>query len=179
MVLTPHFEYLAMQVQHFRGACTLVQVVYVLGNDVYVEMLFQFGQQLVGCVWLCFPHIGAAHIVEVEHQLRVAAPGTRRSHILDVISFPKAIAVAEGSQPALSADTCAGQYNEFLFGGVHGDSIIKRVASFPSGASAYRRSSYRGRTHASSPSVRGQPYRLCSAASRPLSAVGNRAHSRW
>ena len=41
-----------VQVEHPRGACTFVEVIYILGNDAYIVPLFKLCQQFMCLVWL-------------------------------------------------------------------------------------------------------------------------------
>ena len=91
-----------------------MQIVYILGDNRYIEMRFQSGQQL-----MCFIRLGiqtgfSALVVEIEHQLRVFAPSLRRSYFHDVMAFPKPVLVAKSSQAALRADAGTGKNDKLL-----------------------------------------------------------------
>ena len=54
-------------------------------------------------------HIDATLIVKPEHLLGIALPRLRRSHVLNPVSFPQAIAVAKRLKPAFAAYSGTGK----------------------------------------------------------------------
>src|SRR5437660_11667095 len=91
LVLAAHLKYLTVQVQHMGGARTLVQVIYILSNNVHVEVLLQFCKNVMSRVGLCIGHILSTIIIETKYQFLVLFPCTRGGDILYIISFPKPI----------------------------------------------------------------------------------------
>ena len=101
-----------MQVQHAAAAGAFVQVVDVLGDDADAVVFFQIRQ----CLMRGVRHGGgggaAALVVKTDDGLRVAREGFGGADVFDAVSFPQAVAVAEGLQAALRADARAGEYGE-------------------------------------------------------------------
>src|SRR5690606_16284501 len=101
--------------QDLAAAGPFVEIVYVLGDDVYFEIIFQFCQEFVRGIGMHFEQLSSPLIVKIVDQVRVDSKTLRRSHFIDVMSFPQAIGIPECFDPAFGADTGAGEYDEFLF----------------------------------------------------------------
>ena len=77
-----------MQVQNIGGPGPFVQVVDILGDDLYFKILFQLRQDAVRLVGLSLPYRFAPHIVKFKYQCRVFSPGRVGRHFLNIIPFP-------------------------------------------------------------------------------------------
>src|SRR5438105_2105001 len=91
-----------------------MQVVYILCDDLYVEMFFQFSESVVGCIGRCLQHIFAALIIEFEHEGRVLSPAAWSSYFGNIKAFPESVTVAESPESAFGADPRAGEHYHFL-----------------------------------------------------------------
>lgn len=90
-------------------ACLFVQIIYVLGNDLYVKIALQFRQNQVSGIGLSRKALFTAFVVKIQYQLRILAPTFGRSYIFDAVAFPQTIGIAKGLNTAFGADTRARQ----------------------------------------------------------------------
>src|SRR5690606_33126124 len=87
---------------------------YVLGNDVNLEIFFEFGENSMPGIGFDFAQLAAALVVEIENQLWVGIPALRRGDGHDVVAFPQTVLVTEGFNPRFGRNAGAGQDNEFF-----------------------------------------------------------------
>ena len=83
------FRQLAVQVNHFRTAGTLMQVVYVLRDDRHIVILLHGRQQHMSPAWLYLLQLTAAFIIKTGDQLRIAGISFGSGHILHRIAIPQ------------------------------------------------------------------------------------------
>ena len=86
-----------MQVKHPSATSAFVQVVDVLGDHVYIELLLQSSDRMVGGIRSRSKDLCPALVVEVEYQRGVTGERFGCGHVLDPVLFPKPIAIAEGA----------------------------------------------------------------------------------
>src|SRR5688572_26890720 len=104
-----------MQVQNFFAACPLVQIIHILGNDIYIELALQLSDKLVGRIWLCGHDLAPALIIKVKHQFTVPFPGIKSCYVLNPVFFPQASGIPESFNAAFSADSSTRKNNQSLF----------------------------------------------------------------
>ena len=104
---TARLGQLAVQVHNILRPRLLVQVVDILRDYLHIIILFQPHQLLMTLVGLHGSQLATALVVKVQHQSLVLGVALRRSHILNTILLPQAVAVAEGADSALGANTSA------------------------------------------------------------------------
>ena len=63
----------------------------------------------MGRVGLLLLNGRAPHVVEPQHQVRIAGKALWRGDVLDLVLLPQAASRAEGIDPAFGADSRAGQ----------------------------------------------------------------------
>ena len=114
VALAACFCQLAVQVQDILRAGLFVQVVDILSYNLNVIKLFQPHQLPVPLIGFDGSQLAAALVVEVQHQGFVFSVALRRSHILNAVLLPQAVAVAEGADSALGTDASAGKYNNLF-----------------------------------------------------------------
>ena len=78
---------------------------------------------MVRGIGLDLPEPRPARVVELMNQCRIAAIGLRRGDIFDPVAFPQAVGAAEGGEPAIGADSGAGQDDDVAE--LHGLSIFE------------------------------------------------------
>ena len=117
VVHAAEFHQVAVHVQNALAARTFVKVVYVLGHQqkTVAQALFEFGEGNVCGVRLVFGESLAQEVVEVHDALRVTTQSAWRADVLDVFVFPHPVVSAEGAESGFCANSCARQYNQFLF----------------------------------------------------------------
>ena len=98
-----------MQMQDLAAAGSLVQVVDVLGDDVYAVASLQLGQREMRGIGLHLLQLATAGVVEIEDEPGIGVKAFGRSHIFHTVAFPQAARVAEGFQTAVGADAGSGQ----------------------------------------------------------------------
>ena len=120
-----------MQVQHLRRAGPLVQVVHVLGDDTYAPAghLLKLGQGQVPGIRGHGAGLGAALVIEVQHQGRVAGKAFGRGHVLDAVLLPQPIGVAEGADAAFGRYAGAGKYYKVGHGSIYESSANSQSAN--------------------------------------------------
>src|SRR5450755_3357573 len=100
--------------QYPGRACPLMKVIDILGNDLYIEVLFQIGESFMRCIWAGVPHIPATHIIELQHQFRIFSPAAWRSYLIYIVSFPESVTIPESFQSAFRTDTGTRQHDQFF-----------------------------------------------------------------
>ena len=83
-----HFFQFPVEVEHAGASGPLVEVVYVLGDDMGVVVPLEVGESVVPGVGLGLVELFAAGVVEIVHQFGVAFPGLGGAHVLDAVFFP-------------------------------------------------------------------------------------------
>ena len=78
-----------MQMNHFRAAGTLVQVVHILRDDRHIVILLHGCQQHMAPAWFHLLQLTAAFIVKTGDQLRIAGISFGSGHILHRIAVPQ------------------------------------------------------------------------------------------
>ncbi len=105
----PGIEMLPVHVhQPFRPA-PFVQIVNILGHDQQLAPIappqpIEPPQCDMRCIGRFGLNRGAPHVIEIEHQIRVAGKGLRRCHILHPVLLPDAAFGPEGINAAFGAD---------------------------------------------------------------------------
>ena len=74
-----------------------MQIVDILCYHCNIKIFFEFGEPYMCGIWLRIGNISSSFIVKVQYQLRITLPRARRGNILNIVSFPQPIAVAECS----------------------------------------------------------------------------------
>ena len=113
------FGELAMQMQHFAAAGTLVQIVDILGDDAHMVVIGQPRQCQMGGIGRHRLQLAAAGIVKIQHHLRIARKRLRGGHFFHFMPFPQAIAVAKSLQAAVGADAGASEHHNIVFRHIH------------------------------------------------------------
>jgi hypothetical protein len=111
---------LSVHVPDRAAAGALVQIVDVLRDDQHLAgpVRLQPGQRGMRRVRRRAGQIGAAGIVEVVHQPRVAREALGCRHLLQIVLRPDPAHVAKRAKPAFGRDSRAGQDDDPLHGGL-------------------------------------------------------------
>ena len=104
-----------MQMEYILGAGSLVQIIYILCDDMCIKTLFQINQCLMPRIRLYLLQLLPSGPVEIKHQLPVFCPGGRGGHILDAMIFPQTVAVSKSPDARFGAYSGTCQYDYFLF----------------------------------------------------------------
>jgi putative Mn2+ efflux pump MntP len=62
-----HFEQFAMQMDNFFAACSLVQVIHILGDYLHIVPFFQLFQKAMTFVGLTIKQLSPALVVKVQY----------------------------------------------------------------------------------------------------------------
>ena len=87
-----------------------MEVVNILGDDIYTEMLLEFSYCEMGSVGLSSEYLFAPLIVEVDYKRTVEEDGFVSADIFDTIFVPISVRIAEGRETAVSTDAGTGEY---------------------------------------------------------------------
>ena len=90
-----------------------MEVVDVLRDHIYIEIILKVFEDLVGGVGLYGGEGSAAVVVELMYERRVAHESVVAGHFHHVVVFPQAVGVAESADTALGAYSGACRYHEF------------------------------------------------------------------
>ena len=82
------FHKFPMQVDDLGGAGSLMEVIYILGDDGDIEELLQSCHQLVTAAGLHQGQLPAAFVVEVNHEFGITDIALNGGHILYAVLFP-------------------------------------------------------------------------------------------
>src|SRR5688500_11552129 len=93
-----------------------MQVIYVLGNDLYRIFFFELRYR-----FMCFVGLGSTYsfpalIIQLKDQLRVPSPPLRRGYFFYIKTFPKCTCITKGWYPAFGTYSCTGEDYYFLHG---------------------------------------------------------------
>ena len=105
-----------MHVQHPCGAAAFVQVIDILGDQQQIarKLALKPRQRRVRRIGHDIGKRGAAHVVEFQHKAGVAGETLGRGDILHTVLFPQPPGAAEGIDPALRGNACAGEDDDAL-----------------------------------------------------------------
>lgn len=84
-----------MEVDDVAATSALVEVVDVLGNDRYVVVIFEGGDELMAYVWFYGVELRAPLVVEIEDQFGVGGEAFGAGHVFHPVVFPEPVTVAE------------------------------------------------------------------------------------
>ena len=100
-----------MHVQNPAGSGTGVQIIDILSHDhkLALPLRVKPGEREVRRVGLLGLDRLAPHVVEAQHQIRIAGECLWRGDVLDPVLFPQPAAATEGVDPALGGYPRAGQ----------------------------------------------------------------------
>lgn len=101
-----------MQVQDTGAPGSLVQVIDVLRDHLYFEVVLEGCDGAMCRVGLGGQYLGPAQVIETQHFDRIMRPSLRRRHLFYPVLLPQAVTVTEGAQTALGADPGTGENND-------------------------------------------------------------------
>src|SRR5690606_25823096 len=105
VIYTAGFKEFAMQVQNVSTSGTFVQVVYVLGNNGNIKVIFKFGNYGMCLIWDNLKKLLPAFVVKIEYQRRVFEPAFGRSHFHYIMTLPKAACITKRFYSAFGTNT--------------------------------------------------------------------------
>lgn len=91
----PHFHEFAVEMEYLRAAGTFVEIVDILGDDIYVIPLFKFDKCRVGSVRVAFHEPFSTFVVKLVDEGRVACESVGAAYVHHRVVFPKAVSIAE------------------------------------------------------------------------------------
>jgi len=97
-----------MEVEYIAAAGALVEVIDILGDDIYVIPFFELYECFMGCVGHAVEEAFAPLAVKAVDQRGVARESVGTAYIHYGIVFPQATCVAKGRDAAFRTDACAG-----------------------------------------------------------------------
>lgn len=103
-----------MQVYHVRTAGTLVQIIYVLGDDRYIEIPLQVGNAQMPGIRHHIEQLLATFVIEINDQFRITCISLGSCHLLHRIFVPQSTRITECADTALGAHTGTRQYDQVL-----------------------------------------------------------------
>ena len=104
----------SVQVCDTAAACPFVQVVYILGDYLDLEIILQPADGEVACIRFFRKQLFAPDVVKIDHQLPVFRQGFRCADILDPVSVPQSVRVAECGESAVGTHAGTGENDDFL-----------------------------------------------------------------
>lgn len=110
-----HFHKLAMKMKHILAAGTLMEVINILSNDVYIVPLFEINQPEMTGIGLGFQQIVAPLIVKFMYERRICGIAVGTCHLHHGIFLPKAACITERGDSTLGAHAGTGGYDKFRF----------------------------------------------------------------
>lgn len=117
--VTAGFEEFAVHMDDMGRAGLFVEIVDILCAEEQAiwKLMLECGDRVVCRIGLGVRGDPAAHGVEIPNELRIAAPGVRRSDFFETVVAPEAIGIAKGRDATFSGDACAGEKEEAVGGG--------------------------------------------------------------
>ncbi len=109
-----HFHQFAVQVEHFRRAGALVEVIDILCNHVDVKAFLEIDEPAVAGVRLDFDELVATVVVEFVDEGGVALKAVGRADVHDGVLFPQTAGISECRDAAFGAHAGAGRDYEFF-----------------------------------------------------------------
>ncbi|MNE26612.1 hypothetical protein D3C80_1199850 [compost metagenome] len=106
-----HLRDFTVEVHDFGAARTFMQVIDVLSNNSYIEVLFKSRDFEVGCVRLHLSHRSMGCVEEVKHSRSVLEECFSGANFLNVVVVPDAAFIAEGRNPTFSRNARTSEYN--------------------------------------------------------------------
>ena len=109
-----HLHQLTVQMEHISAACTLMQIVDILRDDMHIKVLFKLFKPIMRSIRLNVDQFVPQVAVETVNQSRVApkAIGTRYLHHRIVV--PQATCIAISSHTTLGTHSGTGRNHQFL-----------------------------------------------------------------
>lgn len=109
------FEQFSVQVQYLCAPCPFVQVVYILGNYLYLENRFQRNQGLMAGVGFGLKQLPPPLVVEFEHPRWLARKPLWGSYFHYVVAFPEPVCIPKSLQAAVGTYAGPAQHYQFPF----------------------------------------------------------------
>ena len=91
-----------------------MQVINILGDYMHIKVIFKIGDQLMGCIWLCFQNVFTAGIIKALYQLWVFGPGFGCGDFFYTMLFPKSITVTKSINATFGAHACTGKDHQLF-----------------------------------------------------------------
>src|SRR5690606_41446801 len=95
---TAHFEDFPMQMIHIRGASTLMQIVDILCNYMYIKILLQLSKCHMCPIRHRLSDLSAPKIIEIQNQSRILCESFWCSDIFDTVVFAEPVSISKGLQ---------------------------------------------------------------------------------
>src|SRR5690606_32918634 len=125
-ILIPRFDFLGigqgadlqkftMKMEYPRTTRAFVQIINVLGDNLNLEIIFQFNQVFMSCIGSYLKELPASLIVKIMDQIGVAYESFRCGYIIHIVTFPQSVGIPECFDPTFCTHPCASEYHEFLF----------------------------------------------------------------
>ena len=108
------FPQFAVQMRHTGRTGAFVQVVYILGDDLDVEIRLQSRDGQMSRIGTGRQHLAAAFVVKFNHQPAIARQRLGRTDILDPVIGPQSVGIAEGGQSAVGTHAGSGKDYDFF-----------------------------------------------------------------
>ena len=105
---------LTMQVNDMAASCPFVQIIYILGDNRHIEILFQLRQQFMSAIRLHFQQLFPSFIIEVNHQCRITLVSFGSSYLLHRIFIPQTARIAKCTDSTLGTHARTCQYYQIL-----------------------------------------------------------------
>jgi len=94
-----------MQMQHVFTFGAFVQIINVLGDNLHIELFFQFFQAQMRGIRLFAQHLLAPHVVKFDNLFAVIVQRIRRANLFNAVIRPKPIARPKRSNTGLCTNS--------------------------------------------------------------------------
>src|SRR6218665_41093 len=99
---------------YFGRSTTLVQVIYILRDDVNVKKSLQLCKQFMRRIGFYFVQLSFSCVIKIQNQLRVSGKTFWGSHIFNAMILPKSIVTPKSFYSAFCRNSCTGKDNQFF-----------------------------------------------------------------
>ena len=93
---------------------TLVQVIYILSDNLHIVKTLQFCKKFMSQAWLNIKHLLATLVIKLCNEFWITLPPLWSGNILNPILLPQSSAIAEGADTALGTHAGTGKDYDFL-----------------------------------------------------------------
>ena len=102
-----YLHQLAVEMKHILAACSFMEIVDILGNDICIIPFFKLDKPEMAGVRVRLDEFATPRIIEIMDKLRIAAEAVGRGNVHNIVILPQAVVVTKCIDAAFGAHSGA------------------------------------------------------------------------